>query len=73
MIVSTTFCVLVTLTVVAGFHLVSVMVFLAAVTVTMVTDTPFDTVTVGVVVVVTRTVLVAVRVVGGAVKVMMEL
>lgn len=72
-IVSTTFCVLVVRTVVTGFHFVKAMVFRGAVTVLTVTDKPEETVMVGMVVVVERTVEVPVIVVSGAVDVMVEL
>lgn len=73
MIVMTAFCVLVTRTVVTGFHFVSVIVFCGAVIVLIVADTPLDTVTVGVVVTVERAVDVPVMVVGEAVKTVVEL
>ena len=71
--VKTTFVVLVIVVVVAGRKFVSVKVFCGAVTVATVTETPFFTVTVGVIVVVWSTVVLPVIVVVGATMTFVDL
>ena len=73
MTVITTFCVRVIVVVVTGRNFVSVRVFCGAVTVDTVTESPFFTVTVGVIVVVWSTVVLPVIVVVGATITLVDL